>query len=82
MNGSGSRATPRPAEAIATSQSHWPLCAAMVGVKPACAKCWRRLRVRAKSSFNNTSGSSASALKGKVVRFFWNVPGSARAQIG
>ncbi|CDG84126.1 acyl-CoA transferase [Janthinobacterium agaricidamnosum NBRC 102515 = DSM 9628] len=68
MNGSGSKATPSPAEAIATSQSHWPLWAAISGANPAWPNARRRLRVSAKSSFSKTSGRSARAFSFKLLR--------------
>eukprot|EP01034_Spumella_vulgaris_P028220 gene28220-35039_t len=77
--GSGTRATPMPTEAISTSQSHWPLCAAMSGVMPASAKALRSARVRAKSSFSSTSGSVASSFSRSVRRLRWKVPAAASA---
>jgi hypothetical protein len=79
--GSGSSATPMPADAIATSQSHWPLCAAM-RLEAGFGKAARSARVMAKSSFSSTSGVFASDFSLSVLRFFWKVPRAASAQIG
>ena len=82
ISGSGSSATPRPTEAIATRKSQCALWAAMAGCMPASAKAWRSRRVMAKSSVGTSSRESRRAVRGRDVLPAQAASGGPMTQIG
>ena len=82
ISGSGSSATPRPTEAIATRKSQCALWAAMAGCMPASAKAWRSRRVMAKSSVGTSRRESRRAVSGRDVLPAQAASGGPMTQIG